>query len=283
LQGVSILAFLNPIILGAFCGAFLLVHSKNVERGSALWFAVSYGVCAAGFLIDFLRDTFPPIAISLATNTLFFLTMFATVKGLAARFECKVPLVPIVLCVLAGYADILWFFYVTPDINYRTIGINMAIGGEALCGVLMLRRLRLVGLDRLLRAVFAIICLQFFLRTFLVFSIAETPITQKAYLTSTYAVTLQFTVAVVSMAFAAALLLAVMKNHLGDLRQQSLFDPLSGVLNRRGFDEAAEQILRGGGNLSCIVIADIDHFKRFNDTYGHSFGDAVIAAFGTLL
>lgn len=282
-QGVSILAFLNPIILTAFCAAFLLVYSKNVERKSALWFAFAYGVCALGFFVDFLRDTFPPIAISLATNTLFMLTMSATVIGLAARFERKAPLLAMALCALSGYAVVFWFFYVHANIGYRTIGINMALGALSLSGLAMIWPLRLAGVDRALRAVFGIVCLQFFLRTFLVFWLSPDPISQAHYLASPYAVTLQFTVAVVSMAFAAALLAAVIQDHLRDLKNESSFDPLSGVLNRRGFDAAAELILAKGGLSPSIVIADIDHFKRINDTHGHSCGDAVIAAVGTLL
>jgi diguanylate cyclase (GGDEF)-like protein len=283
LQGVSILAFLNPIILSAFCAAFLLVYSKNVERRCALWFALSYGVCALGFLAEFLRGVVPPIAVALGTNTLFMLTLLTTVKGLAARFGQLFPMVPIALFTLCGYAWLLWFFYVHPNIGYRVIGINLALGGIGLSGLWMIWRLRLTGIDRILRGVFAVVCLQFFLRPLLVFWLSSDPISQAGYLTSPYAVTLQFTVAVTSMAFAAALLAAVVQDHLRDLKHESSFDPLSGVLNRRGFDAAAELILAKGGLASSIVIADIDHFKRINDAYGHSCGDAVIAAVGTLL
>jgi diguanylate cyclase (GGDEF)-like protein len=283
LQGVSILAFLNPIILSAFCAAFLLVYSKNLDRKSALWFALSYGACASGFLVEFLRGVIPPIAVALGTNTLFMLTLLTTVKGLAARFGQRVPLVPIALFIMFGYAWLLWFFLADPNIGYRVIGINLALGGVGLSGLWMIWRLKLTGIDRILRGVFGVVCLQFFLRPFLVFWLSSDPISQAGYLTSRYAVTLQFTVAVTSMAFAAALLLAVIQDHLRDLKQESSFDPLSGVLNRRGFDGAAEMALANGGRASSIVIADIDHFKRINDTYGHSCGDAVIAAVGTLL
>ena len=282
-QGVSILAFLNPIILSALCAAFLLVYSRNVERRSALWFACSYGVGALGFFVDFLRDALPPIAVSLSTNTLFMLTMFCAVKGLAARYERAAPMLPMALCMLGGYVVVFWFFYVDPNISRRTIGINMAIGGLALCGMGMIWRLNLSGIDRALRVVFGIFTAQFFVRTFLVFWLSDNPISQAGYLASPYAVTLQFTVAVISMVFAVTLLSAVIQDHLSDLKEESTVDALSGVLNRRGFDAAAAQIMAKGGLAPSMLIADIDHFKRINDTYGHSCGDAVIAAVGTLL
>jgi two-component system cell cycle response regulator len=66
----------------------------------------------------------------------------------------------------------------------------------------------------------------------------------------------------------------------------SLTDPLTGVGNRRRLDQAmAAEIARAArsGTKLCAFIADLDHFKRVNDTYGHEAGDNVLAAFGGLL
>jgi diguanylate cyclase (GGDEF)-like protein/PAS domain S-box-containing protein len=56
-------------------------------------------------------------------------------------------------------------------------------------------------------------------------------------------------------------------------------DPLTGVANRRAFFEWLERAFavaqREGQNLCCLMV-DIDHFKRVNDTHGHSAGDEVI-------
>ncbi|HJW23818.1 MAG TPA: sensor domain-containing diguanylate cyclase [Rhodocyclaceae bacterium] len=64
-----------------------------------------------------------------------------------------------------------------------------------------------------------------------------------------------------------------------ELRLLATRDPLTGCLNRRAFFEMAgewfEQGLHSHRELSCIM-ADIDHFKLFNDLYGHSVGDQVI-------
>ncbi|MDR1143398.1 MAG: GGDEF domain-containing protein [Spirochaetaceae bacterium] len=53
-------------------------------------------------------------------------------------------------------------------------------------------------------------------------------------------------------------------------------DPLTGILNRRSFIERAEFELKSAAALSmpsCLAMMDIDHFKQFNDTYGHLAGD----------
>jgi diguanylate cyclase (GGDEF)-like protein len=56
-------------------------------------------------------------------------------------------------------------------------------------------------------------------------------------------------------------------------------DMLTGLLNRRGFDEASqaavEQATEAGASIA-VMLCDIDHFKRINDTYGHETGDRAL-------
>ncbi|RBP28333.1 PAS domain S-box-containing protein/diguanylate cyclase (GGDEF)-like protein [Marinobacter pelagius] len=66
------------------------------------------------------------------------------------------------------------------------------------------------------------------------------------------------------------------------LIKQSMTDPLTGLGNRRYLEAQADmemaRALRSGNPLSLIMI-DLDHFKRINDTYGHDVGDQVLQAF----
>ncbi|MBI2809451.1 MAG: PAS domain S-box protein [Candidatus Melainabacteria bacterium] len=70
------------------------------------------------------------------------------------------------------------------------------------------------------------------------------------------------------------------------LKELSLHDPLTGLFNRRYMEEFFSQELgrsrRNSTQLSVIMI-DIDHFKNFNDTFGHEAGDAVLHELGRLL
>lgn len=61
--------------------------------------------------------------------------------------------------------------------------------------------------------------------------------------------------------------------------EASRTDPLTGLLNRRGFLEASDGALvrsRRSGQPLAVVLADIDHFKRVNDARGHGGGDAAL-------
>ncbi|MGN6519691.1 MAG: diguanylate cyclase [Dokdonella sp.] len=72
------------------------------------------------------------------------------------------------------------------------------------------------------------------------------------------------------------------------LARASLTDPLTGLWNRRYFDlelppeceRAIRRAMRGDRDADLVfVLADIDHFKRINDSYGHAAGDAVLVEF----
>ncbi|MDX1458202.1 MAG: diguanylate cyclase [Marinobacter sp.] len=71
-----------------------------------------------------------------------------------------------------------------------------------------------------------------------------------------------------------------------ELEAAALTDPLTGVHNRRYFDQALFQELRRAERFTsqfCLILLDIDHFKKFNDTYGHQQGDEVLKQVASLL
>ncbi|MEZ5440078.1 MAG: sensor domain-containing diguanylate cyclase [Lysobacterales bacterium] len=81
-------------------------------------------------------------------------------------------------------------------------------------------------------------------------------------------------------------LLAELRRHTGLLEQQSREDPLTGLANRRYFDEqlaAAIDIAAAGGRSLALALIDLDHFKQVNDSAGHAVGDTVLLRFAALL
>jgi diguanylate cyclase (GGDEF)-like protein len=70
------------------------------------------------------------------------------------------------------------------------------------------------------------------------------------------------------------------------LREMALVDPLTGLSNRRQLDSMLKLHLEhadlGGRPVSCLLL-DVDHFKKFNDDFGHDAGDAVLRAVGGVL
>ncbi len=73
---------------------------------------------------------------------------------------------------------------------------------------------------------------------------------------------------------------------LSKLHEGAVRDNLTGLYTRKFFDERlAEEILRAGRYQTefCMLLMDIDHFKRYNDTYGHAAGDQVLVRFSQVL
>jgi diguanylate cyclase (GGDEF)-like protein len=72
----------------------------------------------------------------------------------------------------------------------------------------------------------------------------------------------------------------------GSFREQSIKDPLTGLFNRRYLEETLEREVsrsaRAGASFGLMMM-DIDHFKDFNDAFGHRGGDALIVELGGLL
>jgi diguanylate cyclase (GGDEF)-like protein len=69
------------------------------------------------------------------------------------------------------------------------------------------------------------------------------------------------------------------------LRDQSIRDPLTGLFNRRFMQESLDRELQRAKRKKrplAVVFIDLDHFKRFNDTFGHAAGDLILRTMGEL-
>jgi len=80
--------------------------------------------------------------------------------------------------------------------------------------------------------------------------------------------------------------IARLRGDLERARGEALLDPMTGILNRRGFDQKLQALIAGqtaSDETHCLVMLDIDHFKKVNDTHGHLMGDRVIQAVGEIL
>ncbi|ADU14410.1 GGDEF domain-containing protein [Asticcacaulis excentricus] len=77
---------------------------------------------------------------------------------------------------------------------------------------------------------------------------------------------------------------ARLRKHLDQVRLEAMTDALTNLANRKSFDEALERHCDSdeGKNITLAVL-DIDHFKRFNDTWGHQTGDQVLRYVASVL
>lgn len=77
----------------------------------------------------------------------------------------------------------------------------------------------------------------------------------------------------------SAEVMAELKSDLERVRQEAMTDSLTGLSNRKAFDAEIERLsleAQESGETFCLLMMDIDHFKAFNDNYGHQVGDQVL-------
>jgi len=74
--------------------------------------------------------------------------------------------------------------------------------------------------------------------------------------------------------------------NLAEAEEVSLTDPLTSVGNRRALDLSLPQAITEASTLKrplCLLMCDLDHFKKLNDTYGHPVGDEILKLFASIL
>ena len=77
-----------------------------------------------------------------------------------------------------------------------------------------------------------------------------------------------------------------LRTNLEDMRQQAMTDGLTGIANRKCFDQEMEKAIQYAQETDspvCLLMLDIDHFKKFNDTHGHQMGDRVLQLLARIL
>lgn len=77
-----------------------------------------------------------------------------------------------------------------------------------------------------------------------------------------------------------------LKQELSNAKREAAIDSLTGLYNRRAFDRRLDELIEqvnGEEACFCLLLFDIDHFKRINDSYGHIVGDKVLSEFGKQL
>ena len=94
------------------------------------------------------------------------------------------------------------------------------------------------------------------------------------------------TLVAAALTYRSALVMQELTRTRSELSQISRTDQLTGLLNRRGFDDAAASALRSAhaADLPAVIfMCDVDRFKSINDRYGHDFGDKVLIEISDVL
>jgi diguanylate cyclase (GGDEF)-like protein len=283
----SLFQLLNPLMMLVFAGGFAAIYryDRNAHR-SALFFSLNYFCAALGFVVDFFRSFIPLIAASYMSNSLYLASMVLFCLGMCTRYARPAPAWALAAICVATLSVNSWFLLLSPNISARSL--TMSFGAAAIAGLAAwtIRSAVSQRIDRIIHLITIAFAGQFIIRPLIVIGLTGASMTPENYLTSAYAVTLHFAMAVIGLSVAGALFVAYGMDIVSKLNQRGDTDHLSGILNRRGFEAHARALVRsqsGGAIEAAIVVCDIDHFKSVNDSHGHATGDAVIAHLASVI
>lgn len=264
-------AFFLPVMMASFSIAFLALYSRGVRVAG--WWSAAYFYVSAGFSVPLAYAAVAAPVWSLLADLLFATGFLFFSEALLQRWRPYWLLRTRIA--IWGLSCLLC----TTAIAIGNLPLELAASDF---GCFLLTALPLVaararlksGADRILFGAAVLVALDHLVRG----STVPITITQgTAFLGSEYAFLTQALACIFGLFLALAALATQVFDLLARYERQAMIDPLSGLLNRRGFDEAVGQ-LHSKARSGSLIVCDIDHFKAVNDEFGHALGDRVIIA-----
>jgi diguanylate cyclase (GGDEF)-like protein len=287
MNGAQVVMAVNIALGSLFAAAYAIVALSNKSQRRALWFSVGYLVGMLEPACDLLTPLAGKPDLLEGVGYTSFLLATLSISATFSVFWRKRPPWPQVLLILTlGLALRVWIWVLPPNPLVYGIAYQLPFTLAAILATRTVLAVRPRGaLHLALAAVFGLIAAHFMVKPFL--AVAFGPgASHSDYAHTAYALFSQASTGVLLLAAGIFLLLVVAQHAISESQLASETDPLSGVANRRGFNRLAQEALSRAQSLGLPVSAatfDLDHFKRINDTFGHSTGDAVIVAFARLL
>jgi diguanylate cyclase (GGDEF)-like protein len=280
---------INLFVAVLLAASFLVLAASGARRDAAHWLAFSYVLGIGYFLIEFsipaFRDARLPVTIAFAV---FLAATIAFNVGLANKYDVPPPWRPMLVFLAAA----TFVVYLAQDLPRHALTRMMAYQlpyatmQVMALAIMWLAKRRQGMLDRLLMGVLALSALQFASKPFLAHALGGWGANPQSYLQSNYAMVSQTMGTVFALAVALLALGILTRDALAEATLKSEADALSQLLNRGGFQAHAGIALRATkkqGVPVSLVLADLDHFKAINDSFGHASGDRVIEAFAGFL
>jgi len=281
----KMMGLLNPTIAMIFAVIFAALWMRDRANKTVLIFALAHFLLACGFLIFHFSPNPNSMGGTLFMHAIYSVAAGCVCWGAADRVGQRVRVAPIAaISVLAAVLVVVGS--IGADMNSRLIATNSAYGLIfALTAQTMARAEDRGPIDQVAFWLITITAAQFFIRPQLAM-ILTGPMSAADYRASDFYAIWMLVMGVVSLLVSLTLVAGTLFDQWRSVSEEAEIDPLSKLKIRRSFESAAMQLLETNfdRNVSvCMIVADIDHFKRVNDIFGHQAGDQAIAAFGELI
>ncbi|MDH0614692.1 MULTISPECIES: GGDEF domain-containing protein [unclassified Agrobacterium] len=275
-------AYLLPFIMLTFGVVFLFL--QRIGHASARYWGIGYLSAAFGFATPLVLGGLPFEIQAIVSNLLFFSAFFLYGHALLTHFGRPLYVRARLSIVIAAVLLVSFHVFVTPDLK-RELVI-----GDLICALLLaipvwVVRKRPVALaDRLMVGIACLVVMETLVRIgmLLVMTPNGSMVELSEFFESDYAFYMQLAASIFGFLLALSVLASQISVTVDRHLHAAEHDPLTDVLNRRGFDRRVPDF-RNDTPDGAIITCDIDHFKRINDVYGHAAGDIVLIGLSDLL
>jgi diguanylate cyclase (GGDEF)-like protein len=273
---------INPTMSAIFSAGLLALWYTQRRQAFIGLLAATYGAKTLGFVVHFIAIQQNAVELRFVSNSLWMLTVSLLSIAVAVRFDLPRRYGTLASISIATMGILGWHIFVRDEMVVRIVALNAGVFTMLLMmAVDFARRPMRNVVEQFLLAQIILNMLGFLLRPLTLLS-GDSGMGQA----STYWLLLSATDIVLSTLLALAIFTVIALDIVDKHRGDSFLDPLSGLLNRRGFEQMAAETMRVAGPTSpplALVLSDLDHFKSINDRFGHAVGDQVIQVFGRLL
>ncbi len=274
-------AFMLPVMMLTF-GCTFLVVSRFGSREAGLW-AAGFLSAAVAFSVPMFFAWLPIPVQALSADALFLSAFFFYSGALLKRFRQ-----PSRMVLRLGVCAVIYAALAYSVLVLESLPAELLISDIACSALLIFAIGSSLGsarrtIDRILLGVASLIVVEAIVRNVILLVIFSPGGDLESFGTSTYAFVMQAGASVIALLFALSALAATTLDTVERYRDAAESDSLTGLLNRRGFEETTSRLRARGALKGAILLCDIDHFKRINDTFGHAAGDSVIAGLAELL
>ncbi|WP_159914956.1 diguanylate cyclase [Pantoea sp. 18069] len=262
------------LLLGATLIGCWLVQRR---RRYLLWVASSYTLVGSALAWQSLMVLADLHRWAIVTGVMYLFGAWCFARGMAGYYAVSAR--PRIGLLIGAVVLLALYYYsrIEVDLWMRMHWLNAGLGLLQLlpAGRILQRRLPTAGLERAMYWLYVLFAINTSVRPLLSLVIGSRG--ENAASFSSYWLMMLATTLLFALLFTMLLLANTVRDAMTALRAERNMDPLTNLLNRRAFQEAAEPLLRDPRQGPwTLLIGDIDHFKRINDTWGHAHGDHVL-------
>lgn len=286
MSGNYLLSLGVPLVSICLAATFYFLWRQQPQRAHLKDWSLVYVFGVVGFTIELMRVYGFGDFVSLFSNVFHGLSVVFTARGIFARYDNRRHERALWLLYGAGMTGVVFFSYAMPNVIARSASMSIAISLMlALAAWSIFATQGKDIIDRLLAGLMSTIAIVVLLRPAMAFVVDMPAQIGAVDPDSLFVVALKLQSLVGWIGFAILFLMRTSSDLAGELEAEARRDPMTGVLNRRGFFEQARlDLAQRDARVTCsIVIVDIDHFKSINDRFGHAIGDDVISGVANIL